>query len=167
MKRLTIDNRIGITNQIRSYLEKNSESKFIHRLHVILLFADTGSNESCDSLGTLFGISPRSISNWIKKINQTGDIESLRSIPPSGRPPRLTQEQKDEIRTVLQQSPEKQGIQDKYWRGKNLSTFIYQRYGLILTVRSCQFLLHKAGFSAKGSTRRDKKNKPHSKAFSQ
>jgi len=142
MKRLVLENRTVIIDQIRSYLEKNSESKFIHRLHVLLLFADT-ENESCDSLGALFGTSPRSISNWIKKVNKAGDIESLRSKPQSGRPSRLTQKQKDEIRDVLKQLPEKYGIDGKQWNGKNLSLFISQRYGIMLKIRSCQRLFHK------------------------
>jgi transposase len=141
MKRLVLENRNGIVNQIRDYLENNSEAKFIHRLQVILLFADS-EDKSCDSLGALFGNSPRSISNWIKKVNHTDDIESLRSKPSSGRPSRLTQAQKEEIKTVLQDFPEKQGMQGRHWNGKNLSTYISEHYGIVLKVRSCQRLSH-------------------------
>jgi len=67
MKRLVIENQNSIVSQIHAYLEKNSEAKFIHRLQVILLFAGS-EKESCDSLGFLFGNSPRSISNWINDL---------------------------------------------------------------------------------------------------
>jgi transposase len=140
MKRLVLEDKDSILNQIRSYLENDPEAKFIHRLQVILLFASK-DEESCDSLGSMFGNSPRSISNWIKRVNQTGNIESLRSKSGSGRPSRLTQEQKNEIRTVLQQLPEIQGIQGKSWNGKNLSSFISQRYGITLQIRACQRIL--------------------------
>jgi transposase len=140
MKRLVLEDKEGIMNQIRSYLEKYPEAKFIHRLQVILLFASK-EEESCDSLGSTFSNSPRSISNWIKRVNQTGKIESLRSKPGSGRPPRLTEKQKVEIRTVLQQLPKEHGIQGRCWNGKNLSLFISQRYGIMLKIRSCQRLL--------------------------
>jgi len=140
MKRLVLEDKDSILNQIRSYLENDPEAKFIHRLQVILLFASR-EEESCDSLGSMFGNSPRSISNWIKKVNQTGNIESLRSKPGSGRPSRLTQEQKNEIRTVLQQLPEEHEIQGKSWNGKNLSSFISQRYGITLQIRACQRIL--------------------------
>ena len=140
MNRLVLEDKDGIVNQIHSYFENEPEAKFIHRLQVVLLFASR-ENESCDSLGSMFGHSPRSISNWIKKVNQTGNIESLRSKTPSGRPSRLTQAQKDEIRDVLQQLPEKHGIQGRSWNGKNLSRFISQRYGITLEIRSCQRLL--------------------------
>ena len=39
MKRLEIENKASITDQIQRYLERNSESRFIHRLQVIQLFA--------------------------------------------------------------------------------------------------------------------------------
>jgi hypothetical protein len=117
MKRLVLENKDDIVNQIRCYLDSNSEAKFIHRLQVILLFADK-EDESCDSLGNLFGNSPRSISTWIKKVNQTGDIDSLRSKPQSGRPSRLTKVQKDELKMVMQELPAKWGMQGKRWNGK-------------------------------------------------
>jgi len=141
MKRLVLENTDCIINQIRLYFENNSEAKFIHRLQIILLFASK-DDESCDSLGALFGNSPRSISGWIKKVNQTGSIDSLRSKPGSGRPSRLTDIQKDDIKMVLQELPERFGIPDKKWNGRNLSSYINEHYGIRLKVRSCQRLIH-------------------------
>jgi transposase len=141
MKRLVLENRDSIIHQIRGYLEKNSEAKLIHRLQVILLFADS-EDSSCDSLGALFGNSPRSISNWIKKVNRAGNIEVLRSKPQSGRPARLSEVQKEEIKMVLQAFPEKQSMQGRKWNGRLLSSFISQHYGIALNVRSCQRLFY-------------------------
>jgi transposase len=146
MKRLEIENRTNITNRIRSYLGKNPESKFIHRIQAILQFADR-EDATCDSIGELFGHSPRSISNWVKSINRTGTIESLRCKPKSGRPSQLTQEQKKATGVVLSGSlPEKQGLAGKTWNGKNLSLYIERQYGITLKVRACQLLLREIGF---------------------
>ena len=140
MQRMSLENKASIVNQIQHYLENNSEAKFIHRLQVMLLVAGK-ENESCDSLGLLFGNSPRSISNWVKRLNRTGDIESLRSKPQPGRPSRLTKEQKNGLKAVLQQIPEKHGMSGKVWNGRNLSFFIGRHYGIALKIRSCQRLL--------------------------
>ena len=152
MKRLVLDNKADIINQIRSYLEMSSEAKFIHRLQAILSYADT-ENGSCNGIGKLFGNSPRSVSNWVIKINQTGHIESLRSKPKCGRSTRLSQAQKDEIKTILQDSPEKRGIHGHRWNGKNLSSYIRLHYDIMLKIRSCQKLLkeltHDGGVSSK------------------
>ena len=142
MKRLVLENKDCVINQIRLYFENNSEARFIHRLQVILLFANM-DDKSCDSLGALFGNSPRSVSSWIKKVNQTGSIDSLRSKTGSGRPSRLTDVQKDDIRMILRELPEKFGIPDKKWNGKNLSSYISGHYGIRLKVRSCQRLINK------------------------
>jgi transposase len=148
MKRLVIKRKEGITSGIQRYFENNEEAKFIHRLHGILLFANK-EDESCDSIGALFGNSPRTVSNWIRKVNETGDIESLRSKPQPGRPPRLSQIQKEELKEVLQKSPEKSGMPCNLWDGKSLSAYIQEHYGIELKVRACQRLFHKLGFSLK------------------
>lgn len=62
MKRLSINNKALIISMIQDYFQRNEEAKFIHRLHGILLFASK-ETESCDSIGALFGNSPRTISN--------------------------------------------------------------------------------------------------------
>ena len=142
MKRLKLENKDSIEQQIRCYIANNQEAKFIHRLQVVLMFAGK-EDESCESLGALFGNSPRSISNWIKRLNRTGDINALRSRPIDGRPSRLTKEQKNELRTVLQGSPENRGIAGKRWNGRMLSSLIRERYGIVLRVRACQRLFHK------------------------
>ena len=141
MKRLILQNKEGVVSQIHRYLGDNPEAKFIHRLQVLLLFAGK-EDESCDSLGALFGNSPRSVSNWIKRVNQTGEIESLRGAPSPGRPSRLTKEQKEEIRKALQDIPGKYGMSDKQWNGRNLSLYISRQYGIVLKIRSCQRLFH-------------------------
>ena len=148
MKRLEVHDKEGITSDIQRYFEQNEESKFIHRLHGVLLFVNK-EDESCDSIGVLFGNSPRSVSNWIKKLNKTGDIESLRSKPQPGRPSRLNPEQKEELKEVLQKSPEESNIPCNLWDGKSLSSYIKTRYGIDLKVRSCQRLFHELGFKLK------------------
>jgi transposase len=106
-------------------------------------------DESCDSIGALFGNSPRTVSNWLKRLNKTGDIESLRRKKQSGRPSRLTDEQKHDLKTVLHDLPEKHGITSNVWDGKSLSAYIERHYGVILQTRACQRLFHELGFSLK------------------
>jgi transposase len=148
MNRLIIVEKSNLKKKIQSYFEGNEAAKFIHRLHGILLFAEK-ENESCDSIAALFGNSPRTISNWIKRINTTGDIESLRSKKQSGRPPRLSEEQKRELKEVIQESPERHGITSNVWDGKSLSYYIEKRYSIVMKTRTCQRLFHQLGFKLK------------------
>jgi len=148
MNRLVIKDKEGIKRKIQAYFAGNEEARFIHRLHGVLLFSEK-EDESCDSIGALFGNSPRTVSNWIKSINATGDIESLRSKKQSGRPPRLSDVQREELKEVIQESPEKHGIAINIWDGKSLSAYIEMQYGIIMKTRTCQRLFHQLGFSLK------------------
>lgn len=148
MKRLIIKDCEDIKEKIQRYFSGNEEARFIHRLHGVLLFSEK-EDESCDSIGALFGNSPRTVSNWIKRINETGDIESLRSKKQPGRPPRLTEQQRQELKAVIQESPEKHGIAINIWDGKSLSAYIEKQYGVIMKTRTCQRLFHQLGFTLK------------------
>jgi len=166
MRRLEIKDKERIKAEIQKYFEKNTESRFIHKLHGIILFIDH-EDESCDSIGKLFGNSSRTVSNWINKLNESGDLESLRDVKRSGRPPRLNPSQEAELKLILQQPPENSGMTSNIWDGKTLSAYIEIRYGIILQVRACQRLFHKLGFSLKRArpvvSKGDEKKKAESK----
>ena len=169
MKRLVVKDKASIKEKIQRYFSVNEESKFIHRLHGVLLFVEK-EDESCDSIGALFGNSPRTVSNWLNRINETGDIESLRSKKQTGRPSRLSEEQREELRVILQESPEKHGMTGNLWDGKSLSACIKKQYGVVLETRACQRLFHKLGFSLKRArpvvARADEAKKAESKKTS-
>ena len=148
MKRLAIKDKECIKKKIQDYFAGNEEARFIHRLHGVLLFSEK-EVESCDSIGALFGNSPRTVSNWIKRINETGTIESLRSKKQPGRPSRLSEKQRQELKGIIQESPEKHGMAANIWDGKSLSAYIERQYGIIMKTRTCQRLFHQLGFSLK------------------
>lgn len=148
MQRLVIQNADKIESLIRSYFKENDEADFIHRLHGVLLFLKD-EKSSCDSISLMFGNSPRTVSNWIKKVDESGDLNSLRTKPRSGRRPRLSKCQKQEIKQTLCEPPEKSGVAANVWDGKSLSWYIENKYGIELKVRRCQALFHELGFSLK------------------
>jgi transposase len=148
MKRLEVINKEKIQFQIQEYFNHHTESRFLHRLHGILLFISR-EEESCDSTGALFGNSPRTVSNWIRRINETGDLESLREKARSGRRSKLSLKQKEELKEILQRPPEKSGIATNIWDGKSLSYYIKKEYNVELKVRACQKLFHELGLSLK------------------
>ncbi len=148
MQRLELNSANEIREMILSYFNKNEDAKFIHRLHGILLKIEN-QETSCDSIASLFGQSPRSVSNWINKVNQAGTIEVLRDIKRPGRNSRLNEIQLKEIKEVLQKDPELSGVTTNIWDGKSLSYYIQKTYSLDLGVRQSQRLFHKLGFSLK------------------
>lgn len=148
MKKLSIVQKERVENLILDYFKKNDEAKFIHRLHGILLFLKD-EKATCDSVGLMFGNSPRTISNWVKKVNESSSLEVLRTQERTGRKPRLTDVQLEEIKEVLQKPPEESGVTSNIWDGKSLSYYIEKKYQIILGVRRCQKMFHELGFSLK------------------
>jgi transposase len=148
MKSLQIFSRDKILSQIQSCFQQNTDGKFMHKVHSILLKLEN-PEYSCESLAQLLGHCPKTIANWIHKLNQSGDINSLHSLPITGRKPRLNAEQLAAIKEVLQKSPEQSGISANIWDGKSLSFYIEQTYQIVLGVRQCQRLFSHLGFSLK------------------
>jgi transposase len=169
MQRLKVNRNTVIVSKIKDYLHRNEEAIFINRLYGILFFLQQDAG-SCNKIAAILGLSPRTISNWIKRVNSTGDIESLRSKPQPGRPSRLDAKQKTELKSVLHEPPEKSGMTSNLWDGKTLSAYIFMHYGITLKVRACQNLLHNLGFSPKRAhpavAKADEKKKEESKKTS-
>lgn len=148
MQKLKIINPKQIEQQIYEYLHKSDEAKYIHRLHGILLLLNNEEN-NCSNVASLFKNSPRSLSNWIHQINESGSIEVLKDKPRSGRKPKLNDYQLGHIRTILQLHPSEVNITANIWDGKSLSFYIQREFEVNLQVRQCQRLFRKLGFSLK------------------
>lgn len=143
MKKLTVENKERIREAINVYLQSNREARYVHRLHAILLLMDGRNN--CAGVGRLFNESPRSLANWVHKINQTGDIGALREKRKTGRKPRLTAQEIEGVAKAVRQPPEKAGVNAKKWNGEALSHYIEQEFGVALKVRQCQRLIRDIG----------------------
>lgn len=148
MQRLKINQAKQIEKQIHQYLHNSEEARFIHRLHGILLLLNNEEN-NCANIASLFKNSPRSLSNWVHGINQTGDINVLRDKPKPGRSARLNDDQKQHLKIVIQEHPSKAGVSANIWDGKSLSYYILTKFEITLQVRQCQRLFRKLGFRLK------------------
>ena len=102
---------------------------------VVLVLKGMDEKEVSD----LFGVTERSVNNWIKKADMNG-FDSLIAKKQTGAPPLLSKEILEKINCVLDDDPKKHGF--KVWDGPSLSAFIKREYGIDYSVRSCQYLLH-------------------------
>ena len=93
---------------------------------------------------TASGLTTRTLSNWLSIVDNEG-FEKLRAIKQSGRPGKLSDEQKAEIKKVLRESPDKHGY--CVWDGISLSDYIASKYDIKYSIRQCQRLFHELGFS--------------------
>lgn len=71
-------------------------------------------------------------------------IHTLRDIE-TGRPGKLSDEEKAEIKKILLERPDKYGY--RVWDATSLSDCISSRYGIKYSTMQCQHLFHELGFS--------------------
>ncbi len=129
---------LGLQDEIR----RSDESRYDHRLHGVLLVAQ-GMN--CPEVAKLLGDAPRSVEYWVHRFEEKG-LAGLREGERSGRPRRLSEDQLQEIDTVLHGTPRAVGLRGTLWDGKTLSAWIEQRYEVKIGVRQCQRIFRQLGY---------------------
>ena len=90
------------------------------------------------------GDSKNAITGWVKLADECG-FEVLRDGKSTGRPPKLSAEQVAEIDRLLGEDPSEHGY--RVWDGPSVSDWINKRYGIAYSVRSCQEMFKKLGYS--------------------
>ena len=117
-------------------ISRHQEARYDHRLHCVLLVA---SGMSGEKVAGLFGDSPRSVINWVRRFDQEG-LAGVAEGNHSGRPPRLSAEQLEEVRAWVRQPPASAGVDANLWDGKSLAACLLKRFDLSMSVRQCQRL---------------------------
>jgi transposase len=115
----------------------------------IKLFAiyQVSLGKSTREVSSLFNISFKQVTNWLHRFEKEG-TEGLRKKPKKGRPSRLSQEQMEELRKVIQSSsPEDYGYNTATWNGILLREYIKNQFGVKFQKAQIYNLLKKLGFT--------------------
>ena len=142
MKTLTIPDAQAVILGLQDEIRRTHDARYDHRLHAILLVAH-GLNGH--EVARLLGDSPRTVAYWVNQFIEDG-LAGLMEFERPGRPPRLSEEQLDEVDRVLRGSPSEYGLTGNLWDGKTLSAFIKKQWSITLGVRQCQRLFRQLGF---------------------
>jgi transposase len=121
---------------LQQEINRHQDARYDHRLHCVVLVA---SGLSCEKIAGLFGDSPRTVINWVRRFDLKG-LAGLAEGNHSGRPTRLSAEQLEEVRSLVRQPPLAAEVDANLWDGKSLSACVRQRYGVQMSVRQCQRL---------------------------
>lgn len=143
MKAIGIRNAEVVVEAISDEIKKSPEGRYFHRLHVAMLLA---KGLGCSKVAQLFDESLRTVQAWAKALNEVG-ISALQDKSRPGKPPRLTDEQKESVKKDIGQGPQAFGYDQGFWDGPLLSHHIETHYGVKLGVRQCQRFFHKIGYT--------------------
>ena len=128
---------------IQDEISRTPEGRYFHRLHAVLHVLDGASTQDT---ARLYGDSPRAIEYWVQRLTSKG-LVGLQEGPHPGRPARLSSQNLVKLRKDISRSPRELGYDQNLWDGLLLSHHLSQKYSISLSIRQCQRLFHKLGFS--------------------
>lgn len=94
----------------------------------------------------LGGMDRQTLRDWVHRFNQHGP-DGLIDVKPSGRPPKLSDDQKEVLRQLVEAGPDRQKDGVARWRCVDLKRVVGQRFGVDLSEVSLGRVLKKLGFS--------------------
>lgn len=101
----------------------------------------------------LVGAAPSSVSRW-KQALEEGGLEALKAKPHPGRPPRLSSEQKETLRTILLAGPQAAGFATDLWTLVRVAEVIERTFGVKYHPGHVWYILRDMGWSAQKPERR-------------
>ena len=94
----------------------------------------------------LGGMDRQTLRDWVHRFNQHGP-EGLIDLKPSGRPGKLSDEQKEVLKQLVEAGPDPQKDGVARWRCIDLKRIVGRRFGVDLSEVSLGRVLKKLGFS--------------------
>lgn len=143
MNHRKIPNKSIVIIDIKNALNDSKEAKYCHRLDLVLLAIN---GMSIKEIAMLYNESITTINSWVKKTVEQG-VESLKLGKHTGRTPRLSPEQFEQLDKDLQKSPYDFGYSLNLWDGLILSRHLSEHYFVNIQVRQCQRIIRKLGYT--------------------
>lgn len=143
MRRIEIPDAATFIAAIEDEISGTREGRYFHRLHVVLRVLQGASSYEA---ARLYRDSPRSVEYWVQRLVSQG-LAGLEEGERPGRPGRLSPSEEQRLRSEIRRPPRDLGYNQNLWDGVLLSHHLEERYAVSLSVRQCQRLFHKLGFT--------------------
>ena len=104
--------------------------------------------KAVDQIGLILGRAQSTVSAWLRRLDKEG-LEGRydRRIP--GRPCRLSEEQRKDVRAALNAEPVKSGFERGTWDSNLLATYICRKHDVKYSRAGALALAHRQGFSVR------------------
>ena len=133
-------------DQLREYLDEVEGKQATLRIVAGINYKEGVSQTD---LSDWYCVSRTTIHNWLSRLErlETEDLEDvIYDDARSGRPTKLTEEQWDELVTVLDNSPNDVGFDAPTWTPKLVQHYIRESYDIEYSLRHIRELLNQAGY---------------------
>jgi transposase len=130
-------------SELRRLATKAKDGAQARRLLALAAVRDGLNRTEAARLG---GMDRQTLRDWVHRFNQHGP-DGLIDVKPSGRPAKLSDEQKELLRQLVEAGPDRQKDGVARWRCVDLKRVVGQRFGVDLSEVSLGRVLKKLGFS--------------------
>src|SRR5258706_15531674 len=98
-------------------------------------------------IAAALGVTSGAVSQWLTRARVEGVEEGLRAHPASGRPPKLTPEQRAQLPVLLDRGAEAYGFRGQVWTCKRVVEVIRRTFGVTYDPSHVGRMVHPLGYS--------------------
>jgi transposase len=120
------------------------------RLRALQLFLD---GWSMTAIARAFDVTVSAVSQWMKKVCESGDTALYARKPPGARP-RLTDAERDRLVELLKEGAEAHGFTGNVWTAARVTQLIWTTFGVRYGERHVRRLLHQLNWSPQTPVKR-------------
>ena len=142
--RITLSNK---TTKEMEVMEQRAKRRSNYRLlRRITAIRQLAAEISVETIATTFGLAEQTIRNWRDAFILKG-VSSLMYKKPPGRPAKLSQKQRKELKQLIEAGPKKAGYASACWTSLMIQEVINKRFQVIYERHYICELLGTLGFS--------------------
>ena len=138
--RLKIEGTLTKQDFLKLY-RQCKDKRLAERYHALLL----GFDHAWEDVAQILYRSPKQVRKWVREYNKHG-LEGLKSRKQKGNDPKLSPEQKGELKGLVQQSPRDKGYPFSNWNTKSLKAAIQDLFRVPVSQETVRRTLHSLGF---------------------
>lgn len=131
-------------DDLQEQLHDTDDPQAVLRLVVALNLQD---DISPDTIADWYDISRQTAYNWKNRFEERDLLDAMHDRSRSGRNPRLSTDDRDELDTLLQDPPTEAGLEAPAWTTPLVQSLIEDRYGVAYSLRQVRRILREAGLS--------------------
>jgi transposase len=128
--------------ELQAALDVVSDAKPAQRLLAAIAYKN-GITQT--ELAEWYGVQRRTIYSWLKRLDDEALDQAVVDAPRSGRPRKLTAEQREEFEAALHESPTEAGYDEAAWTPALVGRFVRDAFGVEYSEPSCRRLMKEAG----------------------
>lgn len=129
-------------DELHDALDAAAGKKETQRLMVAILYKQ---GPSVPMIANWFDLRERTVYRWFDRLESRPVADAVRDEPRSGRPPKLTDEQRRAFAAALQDPPTDHGFEAAEWTPALAREFVDEEFGIEYTRRHVRRLLSEYG----------------------